>query len=52
MSTKQPPSQKRLTLSDDEPSLLFAINELLLNGGIDFDEWWKEYSKGFACNLT
>ncbi|MEG3842596.1 hypothetical protein [Microcoleus sp. herbarium14] len=48
MSIKQPPSQKRLTLSDDEPSLLFAINELLLNGGINFDDWWKEYSKGFA----
>ncbi|MGL5922554.1 hypothetical protein, partial [Chroococcidiopsis sp.] len=29
----------------NEPSLLFAINELLQNGGIDFDEWWDEFKK-------
>lgn len=43
---KQPtPNPKRLTLGSDEPSLLFAINQLLLTGGINFDEWWKEFSK-------
>src|SRR4028118_466030 len=36
---------KRLTLDADEPSLLFAINELLATGGIDFDEWWDEFSQ-------
>ncbi|MEG5048579.1 hypothetical protein [Microcoleus sp. B4-C1] len=38
-------TDKRLTLDSDEPSLLFAINDLLATGGIDFDEWWKEFSK-------
>ena len=41
----QKPTTKRLTLDADEPSLLFAINELLATGGIDFDEWWDEFSK-------
>jgi hypothetical protein len=42
----QKPSARRLTLDADEPSLLFAINELLATGGgIDFDEWWDEFSK-------
>ena len=41
----QKPTPKRLTLDTDEPSLLFAINELVTGGGIDFDEWWKEFSK-------
>jgi hypothetical protein len=41
----QKPVTKRLTLDTDEPSLLFAINDLLSTGGIDFDEWWKEFSK-------
>jgi len=41
----QKPVGKRLTLAADEPSLLFAINELLVTGGIDFDEWWNEFSK-------
>jgi len=41
----QKPTAKRLTLDADEPSLLFAINELLGTGGIDFDEWWDEFSK-------
>jgi hypothetical protein len=41
----QKPTTKRLTLDVDEPSLLFAINELLASGGIDFDEWWDEFSK-------
>ncbi|MEG3936278.1 MULTISPECIES: hypothetical protein [unclassified Microcoleus] len=47
MTTK--PTTKRLTLDSNkgEPSLLFAINELIASGGIDFDEWWKEYRKGF-----
>ncbi|MEG4583440.1 hypothetical protein QUA71_28110 [Microcoleus sp. MON1_C5] len=40
----QKPTDKRLTLETDEPSLLFAVNELLATGGIDFDEWWKEFS--------
>lgn len=35
--------KKRLTLDRDEPSLLFAVNELLQTGGIDFDDWWKEF---------
>jgi len=41
----QKPTTKRLTLDADEPSLLFAINELIAAGGIDFDEWWDEFSK-------
>jgi hypothetical protein len=41
----QKPATKRLTLDTDEPSLLFAINDLLSTGGIDFDEWWDEFSK-------
>ena len=41
----QKPVDKRLTLDTDEPSLLFAINDLLSTGGIDFDEWWDEFSK-------
>jgi hypothetical protein len=41
----QKPTAKRLTLDIDEPSLLFAINDLLSTGGIDFDEWWDEFSK-------
>jgi hypothetical protein len=40
----QKPTAKRLTLDADEPSLLFAINELIAAGGIDFDEWWDEFS--------
>jgi hypothetical protein len=40
----QKPVAKRLTLDADEPSLLFAINELIAMGGIDFDEWWDEFS--------
>ena len=40
----QKPTTKRLTLDADEPSLLFAINELIATEGIDFDEWWKEFS--------
>lgn len=44
MVTK-PTNKKRLTLDSDEPSLLFAVNQLLLTGGIDFDEWWKEFVK-------
>lgn len=41
----QKPAVKRLTLDKDEPSLLFAIGELIATGGIDFDEWWDEFSK-------
>ena len=41
----QKPATKRLTLDTDEPSLLFAINELIAAGGIDFNEWWDEFSK-------
>jgi hypothetical protein len=41
----QKPTAKRLTLDSDEPSLLFSINELIATGGIDFDEWWDEFSK-------
>ena len=41
----QKPAPKRLTLDADEPSLLFTINELISTGGIDFDEWWDEFSK-------
>ncbi|MEG4485272.1 hypothetical protein [Microcoleus sp. D2_18a_B4] len=41
----QKPPKKPLTLGDDEPSLLFAVNELLATSGIDFEEWWKEFSK-------
>jgi hypothetical protein len=47
----QKPATKRLTLDADEPSLLFAINELITAGGNDFDEWWDEFSKP-PINLT
>jgi hypothetical protein len=41
----QKPTAKRLTLDTDEPSLLFTINELISAVGVDFDEWWDEFSK-------
>lgn len=41
----QKPKPQRLILDKDEPSLLFAINELISTGGINFDEWWDEFSK-------
>jgi len=36
-------SGKELKLDNDEPSLLFAIQHLIANEGIDFDEWFTEW---------
>ncbi len=40
------PDGKQLLPTESEPTLLFAIKELL-GGSIDFDEWWDEWKKGF-----
>lgn len=36
-----------LRLQPDEPSLLFAIQELIRTGGVDFDKWFDEFKTGF-----
>jgi len=44
-----------LQLKDDEPSLLFAIKELITTGGINFEEWfneWKALKQGKNIELT
>ncbi|MCC3569524.1 MULTISPECIES: hypothetical protein [unclassified Microcoleus] len=44
---KQPaPKPENLKLTNEEPSLLFAIQELIRTGGIDWDEWWNEWRRG------
>ncbi|MEG4864490.1 MULTISPECIES: hypothetical protein [unclassified Microcoleus] len=47
MATGKTPkaSASDLKLTTEEPSLLFAIRELIQTGGIDFDEWWENFSK-------
>lgn len=42
----------QLKLTPKEPTLLFAIQELFRTGGCDFDEWWKQYKKGFPQRKT
>lgn len=44
---KQPPAKpENLKLTNEEPSLLFAIQELIKTGGVDWDEWWGEWKRG------
>ena len=46
--TKQPPANSKiLNLTDKEPTLLFALQELIRTDGINFDEWWDEFKRGF-----
>jgi hypothetical protein len=40
-------NSQQLKLTPKEPTLLFAIQELFRTGGVDFNEWWDEYKKGF-----
>lgn len=37
-----------LALPPEEPSLLFALRELILASGIDFDKWFDEFKTGFV----
>lgn len=41
-----------LQLSPKEPTLLFALQDLIITGGIDFDKWWDEYKTNFASTKT
>ncbi|MCC3422233.1 MAG: hypothetical protein JGK24_32860 [Microcoleus sp. PH2017_29_MFU_D_A] len=44
---KQPaPKPENLKLTNEEPSLLLAIQELIRTGGVDWDEWWNEWEDG------
>ncbi len=45
---KSAPTKIDLTLPSDEPSVLFAVRELIRTNGIDFDEWWDEFKNGFV----
>lgn len=36
-----------ILLPDDEPSLLFIQRELARTNGINFEQWWDEFKKGF-----
>ena len=46
---KQPaPKGDSLNLTDKEPSLLFALRELIQTDGINFEEWWDEFKLGFV----
>lgn len=47
MSKQPPPNPESLKLTDKEPSLLFALRELVRTDGIDFEEWWDEFKLGF-----
>jgi hypothetical protein len=42
----------QLKLTPKEPTLLFAIQDLIRTGGCDFEEWWQEYKKGFPKRKT
>ena len=48
MSNQQPPNPESLKLTDKEPSLLFALRELIRTDGIDFEAWWDEFRLGFV----
>lgn len=48
MTKQQPPKPESLKLTDKEPSLLFALQELAQTNGINFEEWWTEFKKGFV----
>ena len=46
---KQPALKaETLNLNDKEPSFLFALRELIQTDGLNFDEWWDEFKKGFV----
>jgi hypothetical protein len=47
MAKLPPPNPESLKLTDKEPSLLFAIRELIRSDGINFEEWWDEFKLGF-----
>ena len=47
MSRTPPPNPESLKLTDQEPSLLFALRELIQTDGINFEEWWNEFKLGF-----
>jgi len=43
---------EQLKLSPKEPTLLYAIQDLIRTGGMDFDEWWDSFKKGFLARKT
>jgi len=47
MPKTPPPNPESLKLTDKEPSLLFALRELIQTDGINFEEWWNEFKLGF-----
>lgn len=47
MPKQQPPTPESLKLTDKEPSLLFALRELVRTDGINFEDWWDEFKLGF-----
>lgn len=47
MSRTPPPNPESLKLTDQEPSLLLALRELIQTDGINFEEWWNEFKLGF-----
>jgi len=47
MPRTPPPNPESLKLTDREPSLLFALRELVQTDGIDFEKWWDEFKRGF-----
>jgi hypothetical protein len=55
MAAKKITTAKDLQLKDNEPSLLFAVQELIRTGGINFDEWfdeWKALKQGRNAELN
>lgn len=41
-----------LKLGAKEPTLLFALQDLIKTGGCDFDEWWDTFKLGFPKRVT
>ncbi|MEG4058546.1 MULTISPECIES: hypothetical protein [unclassified Microcoleus] len=47
MTTTKKPRVADLKLDKDEPSLLFAMQQMLSTGGVDFKEWWENWEEGY-----
>ncbi|MGB7708795.1 MAG: hypothetical protein WBL95_04475 [Microcoleus sp.] len=46
--TPKPVPVSEVLLPEDEPSILSLHRQLHRESGIDFDEWWQEFKKGFV----
>lgn len=46
MAKRIAPKPENLKLTEEEPTLLLAIQELVKIGGIGWDEWWDEWKRG------